>query len=45
LSAAGSLFLIMELDTPYAGMIQVSSAPLRSALAHLGKADVGPLPR
>ena len=37
LSVAGSLFLIMELDTPYAGMIKVSSAPLRSALAHLGQ--------
>ena len=37
LSAAGSLFLIMELDTPYAGMIKVSSAPLRTALAHLGQ--------
>ena len=29
LSAAGSLFLIMELDTPYAGLIKVSSAPLQ----------------
>jgi hypothetical protein len=37
LSAAGSLFLIMELDTPYAGLIKVSSAPLRNALAHLGQ--------
>ena len=37
LSAAGSLFLIMELDTPYQGLIKVSSAPLRIALAHLGK--------
>jgi hypothetical protein len=37
LSAAGSLFLILELDTPYAGLIKVSSAPLVNALAHLGK--------
>ncbi len=37
LSAAGSLFLIMELDTPYAGLIKVSSSPLRNALAHLGQ--------
>ncbi|MFZ0050683.1 MAG: hypothetical protein WAK96_02820 [Desulfobaccales bacterium] len=37
LSAAGSLFLIMELDTPYQGLIKVSSAPLRIALAHLGQ--------
>lgn len=37
LSAAGSLFLIMELDTPYQGLIKVSSAPLRIALTHLGQ--------
>ena len=37
LSAAGSLFLILELDTPYAGLIKVSSAPLANALAHLGQ--------
>jgi hypothetical protein len=45
LSAAGSLFLIMELDAPYAGMIKVSSAPLRNTLAHLGKPDPGPRPQ
>jgi hypothetical protein len=33
LSVAGSLLLIMELDTPYGGLIKVSSAPLRHALA------------
>ena len=37
LSAAGSLFLILELDTPYQGLIKVSSAPLRIALTHLGR--------
>jgi len=37
LSAAGSLFLIIELDTPYQGLIKVSSVPLRNALAHLGQ--------
>ena len=37
LSAAGSLFLIMELDAPYEGLIKISSAPLRNALAHLGQ--------
>ena len=36
LSAAASLFMIAELDQPYAGMIKLSSAPLRNALAHLG---------
>ena len=37
LSAAGSLFLILELDTPYEGLMKVSSAPLCNALAHLGQ--------
>jgi hypothetical protein len=37
LSTAGSLYLIQELDRPYGGLIQVSSAPLRNALAHLGQ--------
>ena len=37
LSAAGSLFLIIELDTPYQGLIKVSSVPLSNALAHLGQ--------
>ena len=36
LSAAGSLFLVLELDTPNAGLMKVSSAPLHNALAHLG---------
>ena len=36
LSAAGSLFLVLELDTPYEGLMKVSSAPLHNALAHLG---------
>jgi len=33
LSAAVSLFLILELDTPYAGLIKISSAPLRNTVA------------
>ena len=37
LSAAGSLYLIQELDRPYGGLITVSSAPLRTALANLGQ--------
>jgi hypothetical protein len=36
LSAASSLFLILELDQPFGGVIKISSAPLRDALAHLG---------
>ncbi len=37
LSAAASLYLIQELDDPYGGLIRVSSAPLRNALANLGQ--------
>ena len=37
LSAAGSLFLIQELDQPYGDLIMISSAPLRNALALLGQ--------
>jgi len=37
LSTAGSLYLIQELDRPYGGLITVSSAPLRNALANLGQ--------
>jgi hypothetical protein len=37
LSAASSLFLILEMDQPFGGMIKISSAPLLKALAHLGQ--------
>jgi hypothetical protein len=37
LSVSGAIFLILEMYGPYAGMIQISSAPLRAALAHLGQ--------
>jgi hypothetical protein len=37
LSVSGAIFLILEMYTPYAGLIQVSSAPLRSAIMQLGK--------
>jgi hypothetical protein len=37
LSVAGALYLILELDHPFSGLIQVSSAPLRNALAVLGR--------
>jgi hypothetical protein len=36
LAVAGAIFLILEMYMPYQGMIQISSAPLRDALAHLG---------
>jgi hypothetical protein len=37
LSVALALFLIVELDGPFAGLIKVSSAPVRFALENLGK--------
>jgi hypothetical protein len=37
MSVAGALFLILELDHPFSGVIQISSAPLRNALLVLGK--------
>jgi hypothetical protein len=32
---AGAIFLILELDSPFRGFIQASSAPAHLALAHL----------
>jgi hypothetical protein len=37
LSVSGAILMILELYTPYAGLIRISSAPLRAALAHLGQ--------
>jgi hypothetical protein len=37
LSFSGAVFLILEMYTPYGGLIQVSNAPLRAAFAHLGQ--------
>lgn len=37
LSVSGAIFLILELDQPFQGFIQVSSGPLRLALGHLGR--------
>jgi len=37
LSVSGALFLILELDQPFEGLIQIPSAPLRDALSRLGK--------
>jgi hypothetical protein len=36
-SVSGAIFLILEMYTPYSGVVQVSSAPLRAALAQLGR--------
>lgn len=35
LLVSSALFLILELDRPFDGVIQVSSAPMRNALSHL----------
>ena len=37
LAVSGAIFLILEMYSPYSGLIQISSAPLRAALAHLGR--------
>jgi hypothetical protein len=37
LSVSGALFLILELDRPFEGMVRGSDAPLRSVMSHLGE--------
>src|SRR5262245_50365607 len=37
LAVSSAVFLVLELDRPFNGMIQISSAPLRNALAQLGR--------
>jgi Protein of unknown function (DUF4239) len=37
LTIASAIFLILELDRPFGGIIQISSGPLRNALAQLGR--------
>jgi disulfide bond formation protein DsbB len=37
ISVSGAIFVILELDQPFEGVIQIPSAPMRNALAHLGK--------
>jgi hypothetical protein len=36
-SVASAIFLILELDRPFQGLLQISSTPLRDALMHLGE--------
>lgn len=36
LSVAGAIFLIVDLDQPFDGLIQISNEPLRMAIAQLG---------
>jgi hypothetical protein len=37
LSVAGAVFLILEMDAPFEGLVQVSGDPLRYAYAHLNQ--------
>jgi hypothetical protein len=37
LSVAGSIFLILEMDRPFEGLMKISSAPLRYTLSQLGQ--------
>jgi hypothetical protein len=37
LSVAGAIFLILEMDQPFQGLMKISSAPLRYTLSHLGQ--------
>jgi len=37
LSVSCAIFLILEMDRPFEGLLQISSAPLRDAIAHLGQ--------
>jgi len=37
LSVAGAIFLVLELSTPFAGMMRVSSAPMQQVLSLLGQ--------
>jgi hypothetical protein len=37
LAVSSAIFLILELDRPFEGMLQISSASLRNALAQLGR--------
>jgi hypothetical protein len=36
-SVGAAMFLILEMDSPFEGLIRVSGAPMRYALAHLGR--------
>ena len=37
LSVSASIFLILEMDNPFGGIMKVSSDPLRYAVAHMGQ--------
>ena len=37
LSVTGAIFLIVQMDQPYSGLLKISSAPMRGALNQLGR--------
>jgi len=37
LSVSGAIFLILEMYTPYAGLVQISDAPVRAVITNLGR--------
>lgn len=37
LAVSGAIFVTLEMYTPFQGLVQISSLPLREALAHLGR--------
>jgi membrane-bound ClpP family serine protease len=37
LSVSGAIFLLLEMYTPYSGVIAISSAPMQATLAQLGQ--------
>jgi len=37
ISVSGAVFLILEMDRPFSGMIQISSAPIKHAIEQLGR--------
>jgi hypothetical protein len=37
LSVSSAIFLILELSRPYLGLMRISGAPLRNALAQIGQ--------
>ena len=36
-AVSGAIFLILEMYSPYTGLIQISDAPLRAVIANLGR--------
>lgn len=36
-AVSGAIFLILELDQPFGGLIQISSQPILNVLSHIAK--------